>query len=209
MPKPFKTFQAVVPPGATPGQWRQFDSPSNGTVNVPIPDDAKSGDTLQVEWQVQTLEVTLPKGYEQGAPTLTVKVPGGQVEITPPSNAVAGDTFDLYLQSPKVSIVERAAAKPAARKKVTVVIGDFNVNNVVKLQGVMYKTVDEPRPGALRVKRVQEGSLAYKKLYEGDLITKVNNVTNCDGTEGLEHELRDRRNVWVVTVLRDPRIVVT
>ena len=156
-----------------------------------------------MEWEVKTLQAPLPEGYQKGTKTLKVGVPGGgQVERTPPPEAVAGDTFDVYLQSPQVSIVKRA------KKEMVVMIRNFNLDDVVKIQGVKYKTVDEPRPGALLVKRVPEGSLAHDTLYEGDLITKVNNVTNCDGTERLEDELTDRRNAWAVTVLRDPSVVV-
>ena len=181
----------------------QFKGP-NGFGEITIPQDARPGDTLQVVWQFKEFQVKLPEAYIKGT-TVKVNVPGGQVETPPPPEAVAGDTFDVYLQSPQVSIVERAAA----REEMKVVIGDVSAHTVDGLQDVEYAKVDEPRPGALQVTNVGEKSRAHKTLYKGDLITKVNNVTNCDGTEGMLDELQSKRVAWVVTVLRDPRIVVT
>lgn len=207
-PELFKPFPYVVPTDAIPGGPRQVNGP-NGFVEITIPQDAGPGDTLQVVWQFKKFEVKLPKGYIKGTVVLKVNVPGGQVERQPPPEAVAGDTFDVYLQSPQVSIVERAAAKPAARVEKVVVIGDGKASIVAELRDVEYKKVDEPRPGALQVTNVAEKSRAHKTLYKGDLITKVNHVTNCGGTEGMLDELQSKRVAWVVTVLRDPRIVVT
>ena len=203
-PELFKPFQYVVPTDAIPGGPRQVNGP-NGFVEITIPQNAGPGDTLQVVWQFKKFEVKLPKGYIKGTVVLKVNVPGGQVERQPPPEAVAGDTFDVYLQSPQVSIVERAAA----RKEMKVVIGDVSARTVAELRDVEYKKVDEPRPGALQVTNVGEKSRAHKTLYKGDLITKVNHVTNCGGTEGMLGELQSKRVAWVVTVLRDPRIVVT